>query len=73
MDGYRDSSSVVLDGDVVALFNEDFDVVAESGHGLVDGVVDNLVDQVVQAYDAGGTDVHSGPFADSIQTFEDLD
>ena len=46
---------------VVALFNEDFDVVAESGHGLVDGVVDNLVDQMVQAYDAGGTDVIPKP------------
>src|SRR5438034_9272107 len=43
------------------------------GHGLVDRVVDDLVDQVVQPAGTGGPDVHPGPQADVFDTLEDLD
>src|SRR5699024_11428627 len=46
---------------------------AVAGQGLVDGVVHDLVDQVVQATLAGGADIHARPLADRLQPFEDLD
>ena len=47
--------------------------VAVAGQRLVDGVVDDLVDQVVQAALAGGADVHAGALADRVETLEDGD
>ena len=41
--------------------------------GLVDGVVDDLVHQVVQAAFAGGSDVHARALADGFQALEDGD
>ena len=48
----------------------DVDAVAVAGHGLVDRVVDDLVDQVVQAADTGGADVHAGALADVFEALE---
>src|SRR5699024_12287636 len=42
-----------------------------AGQGLVDGVVHDLVDQVVQATLAGGADIHARPLADRLQPFEE--
>ena len=47
--------------------------VAVAGEGLVDGVVDDLVDQVVQAARTGGADVHAGALAHRFEAFENLD
>ena len=47
--------------------------VAVAGEGLVDRVVDDLVDEVVEAARAGGTDVHAGPLADRLEALKDLD
>ena len=44
-----------------------------AGHGLVDGVVHDLVDEVVETSDAGGADVHPGPLADGLEALQDLD
>ena len=48
-------------------------MVGVPGHRLVDGVVDDLPDQVVQTALAGGADVHARTFADGLQTFENGD
>ena len=40
---------------------------------LVDGVVDDLVDQVVEAARAGRADVHARPQPDRLEPFEDRD
>ena len=44
-----------------------------AGHGLVDGVVHDLPDEVVQATDVGRADVHAGSAPHRIQALEDLD
>ena len=49
------------------------DVVAVAGERLVDGVVDDLVDEVVQTARTGRPDVHAGPLAHRFETFENLD
>src|SRR5659263_500227 len=41
------------------------------GVGVVDRVVDDLVDQVMEATLTGGADVHAGALANSLETLED--
>ena len=47
--------------------------VAVAGQRLVDGVVDDLLDEVVQAALAGRADVHAGALADRLEPLEHLD
>ena len=73
LDIHGDAAAVVGDLDDVVLQDLDFDVVAVTGQSLVDGVVHDLVHQMVQAALAGGADIHTGALAHSLQTFQDLD
>src|SRR5699024_7697702 len=50
-----------------------FDGVAVAGHGLVHGVVDDLLDHVVQTALTGGADVHAGALAHRLEPLEDGD
>jgi hypothetical protein len=70
---HRDAPAVVFHGDAVIGVDLDLDFVAMPGHGLVDGVVHHLVDQVVQALQAGVADVHGRPLPHRLQALEDLD
>ena len=69
-----DAATVVVHrARAVGVEGDDY-LVGESGQRLVDGIVDDLVDHVVQAGPIiGVADVHAGPLADSIQPFQDLD
>ena len=58
-----DAASVVRDGDAVVLVYRDADRVAVSCERLVDGVVDDLIDEMVQAALGGRADIHAGTFA----------
>ena len=49
------------------------DAIVPPGHGLVDGVVDHLVDEVVQATRTGRADVHARPFPDRLEALQDRD
>ena len=73
VDVHGDAAAVVLDGDHVALAEVHGDGRALSDQGLVDGVVDDLEDELVQAVQAGRADVHARPFADVLETLENLD
>ena len=68
---HPDNSVTVVDhGHRVVGMDRDRDRVAIAGERLVDGVVDDLVDQVVQAGAiVSVTDVHTGALAHRIQTF----
>ena len=72
MDARGDAPAVVHDGDGVVRVDGHVDGVAEAGHGLVDGVVDDLIDQVVQPADVRGADVHARPAAHRLQTLQHL-
>ena len=72
-DSGGDTPTVVDDGDGTIGVHGDIDAGGESRHDLVDGVVDDLVHEVVQTPRVGATDVHSGPFADGLESFEGLD
>ena len=69
----RDAAAVVLDPHAAVGEQGHHDPVAVAGQGLVDGVVDDLPDQVVQTALAGRADVHAGALADRLEALEDLD
>ena len=68
-----DASAVVDDFDAAVCLDGDLNVVRVAGQGLVDGVVDDLVDEVMQAAFAGRADVHARTLTDGFQAFEDGD
>ena len=68
-----DSSTVVGNGDRAVDMNRDVDFVTESGQRLVDRVVDDLVDQVMQASGSGRADIHRRPLPDGFEALENLD
>src|SRR5207248_3134324 len=69
----RDPGAPVADGDRVVRMDPDLDQVVPAGHRLVDGVVDDLGDEVMEAAKAGRADVHPGPEPDRLESFEDGD
>ena len=73
LDVHRDAAAVVADFNDVALLDGDLDVGAVSGQSLVDGVIHDLIDQMMQAPGAGGTDIHARALAHRLQTLQDLD
>ena len=68
-----DAAAVVGDGHAVVGVQADLDGVAVAGERLVDGVVDDLVDEVVEAALAGRADVHAGPLANGLEALEHRD
>ena len=74
LDAGGDAAAVVDDRDGVVGVDGDDDVVAVAGQRLVDGVVDDLEHQVVQAGAVRGVaDVHAGALAHGLQALQDLD
>ncbi len=73
VDVHRDAAAVVLHGHRGVGVDGDLNLVARPGHGLVDRVVDDFVDQVVQRFDIGATDVHARAAAYRFQTLQNLD
>jgi hypothetical protein len=69
----RDPAPVVLDAAAAVGEHRDDDAVGEAGHRLVDGVVDDFPDEMVEAGQPGGADVHARAFAHRVEAFEHLD
>ena len=70
---HRDAAAVVDDGHRAVEVDRDVDLGAVAGQRLVDRVVDDLVDEVVQAGGSGRPDVHRRALADGLEAFEHLD
>ena len=68
-----DAAPVVPDGDGAVGVDADGYAVAVAGHGLVDGVVDDFVDEMVEPALVGAADVHAGPAAHRLEALEHLD
>ena len=69
----RSPSPVVRNSTGTIGFKGDMDRVAEPGQMLVDGIVHDLVDQVVQSPRGDTADIHTGPGPDSFEPFQDPD
>ena len=70
---HRDAAAVIRDLNDVVFQDLDLDVVAVAGQCFIDGVVHDLVDQMMQAALAGGTDIHARALAHRLQTLQNLD
>ena len=69
----RDAAAVVADRDAIVRMQNDLDGVAVAGERLVDGVVDDLVDEMVEPALTRRADVHTGSLANGLEAFEDGD
>ena len=69
---YRDTAAVVDHFDGVVGVDGHFDVCGIACHGLIDGVVYNLVHKVMEAFFGNIADIHRRAFAHCLQAFEDL-
>ena len=67
------AAAIVDDGDGVVDVDDDIDFLGVAGESFVDGVVDDLVDEVMQTDLARRADVHGGTEADGLKAFKDLD
>ena len=70
---HGDAAAVIHYGDGVALVDLHQDVGAVACQGLVDGVVHDLIDQVMEAGGGGRADIHARALAHRFQAFQDLD
>src|SRR6185436_9724914 len=68
-----DAAAVVGHGKGAVGVDADLDRLGMAPHGLVDRVVDDLVDEVVEAARSGVPDEHAGALANRLQALEDLD
>ena len=68
-----DAAAVVFDRDRAVDVDRDADRGGVAGHRFVDRVVDDFVDEVVQAAGRGVADVHRRAFADVLQVAEVLE
>ena len=69
-DVHGDAAAVVVDLHGVVGVQDDLDVVAEAGEGLVDGVVDDFPEAVHEAAGVRGADVHARALADGLEAFQ---
>ena len=67
------AAAVVGHGDGIAGVDRYGDVLAVARKRLVDGVIDDFVDQMVQAAGGGGADIHTGALPHRLQALENLD
>ena len=64
------AAAVVPDRNRAVHVDRHLDLVAITGQMFVNRVVEHLEHAVVQAAFIGVADVHAGPFADGLQTFQ---
>jgi hypothetical protein len=65
---HRDAAAVIFDANNVVFLQNDGYRVAMAGHRLVDRVVHDLVYEVMESIDSGGSDIHAGALSDSLKT-----
>ena len=70
---HGDTAAVIHHGDGVAFVDGHGNFRAVARQRFVDGVVHDLVNQMVQAGGGGGADIHTGPLPHSLQAFQHLD
>ena len=68
---YRDATAII-DDLYAAIFQQlDGNLVGVAGHGLIDGVINDLPNEVVQAARTGRTNVHAGALTDGLEALQD--
>ena len=68
----RHTAAVVGDRDASVYMNLDPDLGAMAGHGLIDGIIDDLEDKVMETALGSVADVHARALANAIEPLEHL-
>ena len=68
----RNAVAVIGDPHPTVLEDDDIDEIAATGERFVDRVVDDFIDQMMEPALIGAPDIHTGPTADGLEAFEDL-
>ena len=68
LDIHRDAPPIVSDSDGIPLVDRDGNLRAVPGQRLVNGVIHNLIDQVVETGLTGRADIHPRPLPHGLQT-----
>ena len=70
---HGNTTAIVDDSDGIVDVDDDFDLFGVAGESFVDGIVYDLVDEVMQSHLTRGPDVHCGTEANGFKAFQDLD
>ena len=73
LDIHGNAAAVIGDGDGIAGVDGHGNMLTVSGQGLINGIVHDLVDQMMQTGRRRGADIHTGPLPDCLQPFQHLD
>ncbi len=69
---HRNAAAVIFHAHRTVILQRARNDVCVAGHRLVDTVIHDLVHEMVESPDIGGTDVHAGALADGFQPLQDL-
>src|SRR5512147_467946 len=73
MDIHGNAAAVVRDRDAAVSFDGKLDFGAVSVQGLIDGVVENLPHEMMEAARIRGTDIHGWPLSDGLKPLKNSD
>ena len=73
MNAGRNTAAVIHDRDAVVDVDRHLDRLTESRHMLIDTVVDDFIDEVMEAVHTGAADVHRRPLSHGVQAFQYFD
>ena len=68
---YRDTTAIIDDLDAAIFQQFDGNLIGVAGHSLIDGVINDLPNEVVQAARTGRTNVHAGALTDGLEALQD--
>ena len=68
----RNSTTVVGNGNRPIVIDDNIQFIAVAFHGLINGVIHNLIDQVMKSALSCISNIHCWTFADGLQSFENL-
>ena len=69
----RDPPAVILDHEGAVTVNDNRDPAAVPGKGFIYRIINDFVNEMVQAAGIGAADIHRRPLADRGEPFEDRD
>ena len=72
LNAHRDPAAIVSDPDNIPGEDLHLHMGAVPRHDLVNGIVYNFVNQMMKSLGTGRTDIHTGPFSNSLQAFQHL-
>ena len=67
---HGNAATVIPHRNAVVHVQDDFNLVAEAGHGFIYGVVDHFVDKMMKTMDVRAAYIHGRPLADRHKTFQ---